>query len=77
MLRLGKRRYIERALESSESRVYIHCYMGINRSAALAVAYAARRTSTPAATIIARIRAEQRPILTNPMFEAQLLRTHL
>ena len=69
--------YIERALESPDSRIYVHCYMGLNRSAVLAIAYAARRTNTPAVTIIACIRAEQRPILTNPMFEAQLLHTYL
>jgi atypical dual specificity phosphatase len=64
--------YIESALESPDSRVFIHCYMGINRSAALAIAYTARCTNTPAAQIIRQIRDEQRPILTNTMFEEQL-----
>jgi protein-tyrosine phosphatase len=64
--------FIERALSNPDARVYIHCYMGLNRSAVLAVAYAARVLNTSATEIIASIRANGRPILLNSAFENQL-----
>ena len=35
-------RYIDCALRDPDAAVYIHCVMGMNRSAALAIAYAAQ-----------------------------------
>lgn len=65
--------FIGRALSSPDTQVFIHCYMGLNRSATLAVAYAAHTTQVPAHDIIAKIRSDSRPILTNTVFETQLL----
>ena len=66
-------KYIERALKDPDARVYIHCYMGMNRSAALAVAYACELTGYPAAGFIHETRRQlRRLILTNKGFEAQL-----
>lgn len=65
--------YIDDALKDPAAAVYIHCRQGINRSAALAVAYACRATGEPASTLISRTRMEsKRLILTNKDFEAQL-----
>lgn len=65
--------YIETALKDPNARVYIHCYMGMNRSAALAVAYACELTGYPAIGIIENTRRQlRRLILTNQGFEAQL-----
>ena len=66
-------KYIDRSLQDSEARVYIHCYMGINRSAALAIAYACRHYKRPARTLIDETRrATNRLLLTNQGFEEQL-----
>ena len=66
--------FTDRALSNPEARVFIHCYMGINRSAALAVAYAAHVLKSSPTEIIASVRANGRPILTNTSFENQLLK---
>ena len=50
--------YIDDALKDLAAAVYIHCRQGINRSAALAVAYACRATGEPASTLISRTRKE-------------------
>ncbi len=66
--------YIDAALADPNAHVYIHCYMGMNRSAALAVAYACRATGLPAAAVIATTRMGlRRLILTNQGFERQLI----
>lgn len=67
--------YIASALQDPTAQVYIHCYMGINRSAALAIAYACRILKKPARTMIDDIRmATKRLIITNQGFEGQLKR---
>jgi len=66
-------KYIDRALQNPDARIYIHCYMGINRSAALAIGYACRRMNRPARTVIDEARrATNRLLLTNQGFEEQL-----
>lgn len=66
--------FIEAALENPEACVYIHCVMGINRSAALAVAYRCFASKESAASVIKEIRGIKgmRPFLTNPGFVRQL-----
>lgn len=66
--------YVDAALASDpNARVLIHCLMGWNRSAALAIAYACSRTGRPAALVIEEARAASgSPILTNAGFVAQL-----
>jgi predicted protein tyrosine phosphatase len=65
--------YVDRALQDPDARVYIHCYMGINRSAALAIAYACRHYNKPAREVIDSARkATNRLLLTNQGFEEQL-----
>jgi hypothetical protein len=68
------RAYVDAALASDPSaNVLIHCYMGWNRSAALAIAYACARTGRPAAQLIEEVRAATTaPILMNEGFIAQL-----
>jgi protein-tyrosine phosphatase len=66
-------KYIDRALQNPDARVYIHCYMGINRSAALAIGYACNRLRRPARIVIDEARkATNRLLLTNQGFEEQL-----
>lgn len=66
--------YIDRALQDPDARVYIHCFMGINRSAALAIGYACTRLKRPARTVIDEARrATNRLLLTNQGFEEQLI----
>lgn len=66
--------YVDAALASDPSaNVLIHCYMGWNRSAALAIAYACTRTGRAAAPLIEEVRAASGSlILTNAGFVAQL-----
>jgi predicted protein tyrosine phosphatase len=66
--------FIDTALQSSPTaNVYIHCVMGINRSGALAVAYAAQKTRTDLDELIALTRRRShRLILTNQGFYRQL-----
>jgi hypothetical protein len=62
--------FINEALSSDpKARVYIHCYAGINRSAALACAYACDILGEPAAALVDHVRrATRRLILTNDDF---------
>ena len=54
-------------------KVYVHCQAGMNRSAALAIAYVHRRFGVPMLKLIDSV-ARQRPcILTNTSFQRQLL----
>jgi hypothetical protein len=68
--------FIETALQSSpQAQVYIHCIMGLNRSAALAVAYAWAHSNTfqDIKELIAHTRRKShRLILTNQGFYRQL-----
>lgn len=65
--------YIDEALCDPSAAVFIHCRMGINRSATLAIAYAAHISGRPAAELIPEIRRRiRRAILTNEHFVAQL-----
>ena len=65
--------FLTDALSDPLSRVYIHCFMGLNRSAALAVAYACHVSGRSARQQIAIVRAESgRPILSNYGFVEQL-----
>jgi protein-tyrosine phosphatase len=65
--------YIISALQDPSAQVYIHCYMGINRSATLAIAYACKYLNKPARTMIDNTRiATKRLVITNEGFEEQL-----
>jgi predicted protein tyrosine phosphatase len=67
------RDYIDTALCDPSAAVFIHCRMGINRSAALAIAYAAHISGRPAAELIQETRRRiRRLILLNENFVAQL-----
>jgi protein-tyrosine phosphatase len=70
--------FVEDALLDTEACVYIHCVMGINRSAALAVAYRCFAQKEAAATVIQQVRAERpgRSFLTNSGFVRQLELTY-
>jgi predicted protein tyrosine phosphatase len=70
--------FIDAALQSSPTaQVYIHCVMGMNRSGALAVAYAAQKTRAPLDELIAHTRCRShRLILTNQGFYRQLQRRY-
>ena len=62
--------YINEALAfGPTTRVYIHCHAGVNRSAALACAYACDVLGEPAAALVDHVRrATRRLILTNDAF---------
>lgn len=66
--------YVDTALAADPAaKVLIHCFMGWNRSAALAIAYACTRTGKAAAAVIEEVRrASAAPILTNAGFVSQL-----
>lgn len=64
--------FIDRALSTPNAQVFIHCYMGINRSAALAIVYASRTLKQAPGEIIDALRADGRPVLTNKTFEEQV-----
>jgi protein-tyrosine phosphatase len=66
--------FVDTAMIDPDAKIYIHCHAGINRSAALAVAYSCRHYGLPAAQVINDIRQKyRRYILTNEGFERQLL----
>jgi protein-tyrosine phosphatase len=66
--------FVDAVRADPAAKVYIHCHAGINRSAALAVAYSCRHYGLPAAQVIRDIRQKyRRYILTNEGFERQLL----
>jgi hypothetical protein len=64
------RAFIDEALSSDpKAQVYIHCHAGVNRSAALACAYACEVLGEPAAALVDHVRrATRRLILTNEAF---------
>lgn len=64
------RTFIDDALASDpKARVYIHCHAGVNRSAALACAYACDVLCESAAPLVEHVRrATRRLILTNEAF---------
>ena len=66
--------FMDTALREPHCRnVYVHCHAGMNRSAALAIAYVHRRFGIPMMKLIEFV-ARQRPcILTNSAFQRQLL----
>jgi predicted protein tyrosine phosphatase len=64
--------YITNVLKDPETNIYIHCYMGWNRSACLAIGYVCKTYHTSAKRLISKIR-EVRDILTNEDFEQSLL----
>ena len=65
--------FLDRVLSETNHAVYIHCHEGINRSAAIAIAYRCSKTSESAKNIIKEIRKTGRTILTNSGFETVLL----
>ena len=63
------RDFIDKALhENLMNRVYIHCHMGINRSACIAVAYTAYKTRRRVLDIIGEVRNNGVYILNNQGF---------
>jgi Dual specificity phosphatase, catalytic domain len=63
------RDFIDKALHENEvNKVYIHCHMGINRSACIAVAYTAYKTKRPILDIIGEVRKSGVYILSNQGF---------
>jgi protein-tyrosine phosphatase len=67
--------FIEKALQDPNAKVFIHCYMGWNRSACLAVAYSwyLQHTSKSMNQVIEETRGKvKRDLLTNEDFVKQL-----
>ena len=64
--------YIETALKDPEANVYIHCYMGWNRSACLVIGYRCEKSKESAKEVIKAVR-NSRDILSNEVFEQSLL----
>jgi hypothetical protein len=67
--------FIQTALQNPSSKVFIHCYMGWNRSACLAVAYAwyVQQTSKTMKQVIQEVKGKlKRDILTNEDFVKKL-----
>jgi protein-tyrosine phosphatase len=67
--------FIQEALQNPSSNVYIHCYMGWNRSACLAIAYAwyVQQTSKSMKQVLQEVKEKcKRDILTNDDFVKQL-----
>lgn len=61
-------------MENPNSKVYIHCYMGWNRSACLAVAYACYKTKCSVKELIKNLRLHyNNKVLSNEMFVKDLL----
>ena len=69
--------FLDRILLETHHVVYIHCHEGINRSAAIAIAYRCSKTGESAEKVIKEIRKTGRTILTNSGFEAALLATFM
>lgn len=71
--------FIKIALENTEAKVFIHCYMGWNRSACLAVAFAwLQQPSKSMKEVIAETKAKvKRDLLTNEDFVKQLFEFEL
>jgi hypothetical protein len=68
------RAFIDDALREPTASVYIHCFAGINRSGALAVAYACDILNLPAVKVVHHVRrGTNRLILTNDGFMVQLV----
>lgn len=68
------RSFIDDALCDPKASVYIHCFAGVNRSGALAVAYACDILNLPAPEVVHHVRrGTNRLILTNDGFMAQLV----
>lgn len=66
--------FIMTALSDPHAHVYIHCFMGLNRSAALAVGFVCHTTCQSAQAVIDATRQGcGRPILTNYGFVSQLV----
>ena len=66
--------FINDALRNQTAAVYIHCFAGINRSGALAVAYACDTLNLPAPEVVHHVRrGTNRLILTNDGFMTQLV----
>lgn len=66
--------FIDSALADPSARVYIHCLMGMNRSAALAVAYACYKEGLHASEIIPLVQANvDRYALSNSGFQTMLI----
>lgn len=67
--------FIDNALTADrDAQVYIHCLMGMNRSAALAVGYRCWKQKEAAVDVIQQVRAEiGRTVLTNSGFVEQLV----
>ena len=60
------------AAHASESNVLVHCMAGVNRSAALAVAYVMCRDRRPLLDVFAECSASRPSILQNVEFQLQL-----
>ena len=68
------RSFIDDALCDPKASVYIHCFAGVNRSGALAVAYACDILGLHATEVVGHVRrGTNRLILTNDGFMAQLV----
>jgi protein-tyrosine phosphatase len=66
-------KYIDSALENSNAKVYIHCYIGMNRSACLAVAYACYKTNKNPEELIKTLRLHyNNKVLSNEVFVKDL-----
>jgi hypothetical protein len=55
-------------------RALVHCEMGVNRSAALCVAYLVQRTQMPLMHVLRLVKIERAVLLVNDGFRRQLLR---
>ena len=65
--------FIDAAVEDPDASVYIHCLMGLNRSACLAVAYACLRGGRGLHELVTELRGREGHTLTNPGFCQQLM----
>jgi len=66
--------FMDKALREPHCRnVYVHCHAGMNRSAALAIAYVHRRFGIPMMKLIESVARQRACILTNSAFQRQLL----
>lgn len=64
--------FIDNALQNPDARVYIHCLMGLNRSACIAVAYTCLRGGGRLSTVLETLRKHEPHILSNTGFCQQL-----